>query len=77
MEWDEVQYFLIDLFYEMGQYGFLGVLVFEVYGGAGFNYQVYIIVIEEIVKVCGFIGFLVVVYNLFCINYILMFGDEE
>ena len=27
MEWDEAQTFPVDLFHEMGQYGFLGVLV--------------------------------------------------
>ncbi|MEL6971801.1 MAG: acyl-CoA dehydrogenase family protein [Bacteroidota bacterium] len=76
MEWDESQHFPIDLFHEMGQYGFLGVLVPEEYGGAGLNYEAYITVIEEIAKVCGSIGLSVAAHNSLCTNHILMFGNE-
>ena len=76
MEWDEAQYFPIDLFHQMGQHGFLGVLVPEVYGGAGLNYQAYITVIEEIAKVCGSIGLSVAAHNSLCTNHILSFGTE-
>ncbi|MBN8683219.1 MAG: acyl-CoA dehydrogenase family protein [Chitinophagales bacterium] len=77
MEWDEAQHFPIDLFHQMGQHGFLGVLVPEVYGGAGLNYQAYITVIEEIAKVCGSIGLSVAAHNSLCTNHILSFGTEE
>lgn len=77
MEWDEAQHFPIDLFHEMGQYGFLGVLVPEEYGGSGLGYQEYITVIEEIGKVCGSIGLSVAAHNSLCTNHILMFGNEE
>ncbi len=76
MEWDEAQFFPKDLFHQMGQYGFLGVLVPEAYGGAGLNYQAYITVIEEIAKVCGSIGLSVAAHNSLCTNHILMFGNE-
>jgi len=39
MEWDEAQFFPVDLFKQMGQLGFLGVLVPEQYEGSGFGYQ--------------------------------------
>lgn len=77
MDWDEAQHFPIDLFHEMGQYGFLGVLVPEEYGGSGLGYQEYITVIEEIGKVCGSIGLSVAAHNSLCTNHILMFGNEE
>lgn len=77
MEWDEAQHFPKDMFHEMGQYGFLGVLVPEEYGGAGLNYQAYITIIEEIAKVCGSIGLSVAAHNSLCTNHILMFGNEE
>ena len=77
MEWDEAQHFPKDTFHEMGQYGFLGVLVPEEYGGAGLNYQAYITIIEEIAKVCGSIGLSVAAHNSLCTNHILMFGTEE
>jgi alkylation response protein AidB-like acyl-CoA dehydrogenase len=77
MEWDEAQHFPMDLFHRMGEYGFLGVLVPEEYGGAGLGYQEYITVIEEIAKVCGAIGLSVAAHNSLCTNHILMFGNAE
>lgn len=77
MEWDESQHFPIDLFHQMGELGFLGVLVPEHYGGAGLGYQEYITIIEEIAKVCGSIGLSVAAHNSLCTNHILMFGNEE
>jgi alkylation response protein AidB-like acyl-CoA dehydrogenase len=76
MEWDEAQFFPVDLFHQMGQHGFLGVLVPEAYGGAGLGYQEYITIIEEIAKVCGSIGLSVAAHNSLCTNHILSFGNE-
>ena len=77
MEWDESQTFPVDLFHQMGQYGFLGVLVPEKYMGAGLGYNEYITVIEEIAKVCGSIGLSVAAHNSLCTNHILEFASEE
>lgn len=77
MEWDEAQHFPVDLFHQMGEHGFMGVLVPEAYGGAGLGYQEYITVIEEIAKVCGSIGLSVAAHNSLCTNHILTFGTEE
>ena len=77
MEWDEAQHFPIELFRKMGAYGFMGVLVPEVYGGAGLGYQAYITIIEDIAKVCGSIGLSLAAHNSLCTNHILLFGDEE
>jgi acyl-CoA dehydrogenase len=77
MEWDESQHFPLDMFHKMGEYGFLGVLVPEQYGGAGLGYQDYITIIEEITKVCSSIGLSVAAHNSLCTNHILSFGTEE
>lgn len=77
MEWDEAQHFPKDLFHQMGDHGFLGVLVPEAYGGAGLGYQEYITIIEEIAKVCGSVGLSVAAHNSLCTNHILSFGNEE
>jgi acyl-CoA dehydrogenase len=77
MEWDEAQHFPVELFHKMGEYGFMGVLVPEQYGGTGLGYQEYITVIEEIAKVCGSIGLSVAAHNSLCTNHILEFGTEE
>ncbi|MEL6845087.1 MAG: acyl-CoA dehydrogenase family protein, partial [Bacteroidota bacterium] len=33
MEWDEAQHFPVDVMHQLGEQGFLGVLVPEMYGG--------------------------------------------
>jgi alkylation response protein AidB-like acyl-CoA dehydrogenase len=77
MEWDEIQYFPIDLMHRLGEQGFLGVVVPEEYGGSGLNYQAYVTIIEEISKVCGSIGLSLAAHNSLCTNHIYMFGNEE
>ncbi|MEY3053315.1 MAG: hypothetical protein RLY31_3100 [Bacteroidota bacterium] len=75
--WDEEQHFPKELFGAMGDHGFMGVLVPELYGGAGLDYAAYITVLEEIGKACGGIGLSVAAHNSLCTNHILLFGDES
>jgi len=77
MEWDEAQTFPIPLFKQLGEMGFMGVLVPEEYGGSGLGYHEYITVIEEISKVDPSIGLSVAAHNSLCTNHILTFGNEE
>ncbi|MBD1429167.1 acyl-CoA dehydrogenase family protein [Sphingobacterium litopenaei] len=77
MDWDERQYFPVDLFHRMGEYGFMGVLVPEEYGGAGLGYQEYITILDEISKVCGSIGLSVAAHNSLCTNHILSFANDS
>ena len=77
MEWDESQYFPIELMKNLGAHGFLGVLVPEEYGGSGLGYQEYVSVIQEIAKVCGSIGLSVAAHNSLCTGHILQFGNKE
>jgi alkylation response protein AidB-like acyl-CoA dehydrogenase len=77
MEWDEAQYFPVELFKQLGDMGYMGVLVPEEYGGAGLGYHEYITVIEEISKVDPSIGLSVAAHNSLCTNHILTFGNEE
>lgn len=77
MEWDESQIFPVETFKMMGDYGFMGVLVPEEYGGSGLGYQEYITIITEIGKVCGAVGLGVAAHNSLCTNHILQFGNEE
>ena len=76
MEWDEAQYFPVDLMRRAGAHGFLGVLIPETYGGAGLGYHEYVAIIEEISKVDPSIGLSVAAHNSLCSNHILSFGDE-
>lgn len=77
MEWDESQIFPISLFKQLGEMGYMGVLVPEEYGGSGLGYHEYITVIEEISKVDPSIGLSVAAHNSLCTNHILTFGNEE
>jgi len=57
MDWDESQEFPLHIFKELGKLGMMGVLVPEEYGGTGLSYFEYNVVIQEVAKVCGSIGF--------------------
>lgn len=77
MEWDEAQLFPVPLFKQLGEMGFMGVLVPEELGGSGLGYHEYITIIEEISKVDPSIGLSVAAHNSLCVNHILTFGNEE
>jgi alkylation response protein AidB-like acyl-CoA dehydrogenase len=77
MEWDEKQFFPVELFKKLGNLGMMGVFVPEQYGGAGFGYFEYYTIVSEIAKVCGSIGLSVAAHNSLCTNHILMFGNED
>lgn len=76
-KWDESQEFPVALFKQLGEMGFMGVLVPEEYGGSGLTYHEYITVIEEISKVDPSIGLSVAAHNSLCTGHILQFGNEE
>jgi alkylation response protein AidB-like acyl-CoA dehydrogenase len=77
MEWDETQVFPAPLFKQLGDMGFMGVLVPEELGGSGLGYHEYITIIEEISKVDPSIGLSVAAHNSLCTNHILTFGNDE
>lgn len=76
MEWDESQYFPVELFKKLGNQGLMGVLVPEEYGGSGLGYFEYITIISEIAQVCGSIGLSVAAHNSLCTGHILYHGSE-
>lgn len=77
MEWDEEQFFPKHLFSELGEFGLMGILVPEKYGGAGLSYFEYNVALQEISTVCGSIGLSVAAHNSLCTGHILLFGSEE
>ena len=76
MDWDERQYFPIQVFKKLGELGMLGVLVPTQYGGSGFGYNEYVTVISEIGRFCGSVGLSVAAHNSLCVGHILKFGNE-
>lgn len=77
MEWDEKQIFPVDVLKKAGEFGFMGILVPEQYGGSGFGYHEYIAVLNEISMVDPSIGLSIAAHNSLCTNHILSFGNEE
>jgi alkylation response protein AidB-like acyl-CoA dehydrogenase len=77
MEWDETQYFPIEVFKKMGELGLMGVLVPTEYGGSGFGYTEYVTAISELGKICGSIALSMAAHNSLCTGHILQFGNEE
>ena len=77
MDWDENQFFPLDLFKKLGGLGMLGVLVPSKYGGSGLGYNEYVTIVSEISRVCGSIGLSVAAHNSLCVGHILKFGTEN
>ena len=76
-DWDETQYFPKEVLHKAGEYGFMGIIIPEMYGGAGLSYHEYIKVIEEITKIDPSIGLSIAAHNSLCTNHIYEFGNEE
>lgn len=77
MEWDESQYFPVEVFKKMGELGLMGILVPEKYHGAGLTYFEYVTAIQEVARVCGSVGLSMAAHNSLCTGHILSFGNEE
>ena len=77
MDWDEKQYFPIELFKKLGELGMLGVLVPSKYGGSALSYNDYVTVVSEIAQFCGSIALSVAAHNSLCVGHILKFGSEQ
>lgn len=62
---------------KMGKLGYFGIQVPKALGGAGMDSVSYIIVIEEISRVCAGLGLCVTVHNSVGVYPLLAFGSEE
>jgi alkylation response protein AidB-like acyl-CoA dehydrogenase len=76
MKWDEAGFFPADLLHKAGEFGFMGILVPETYGGSGMGYHEYIKIIEEISKVDPSIGLSIAAHNSLATAHTYLFGNE-
>jgi alkylation response protein AidB-like acyl-CoA dehydrogenase len=76
MEWDEAQIFPMEIFKELGELGFMGIIFPEEYGGAGLGYVEFVIIIEELGIVDPSISLSVAAHNGLCTNHIFRFGND-
>lgn len=75
-EWDEKDYFPMELFPVMGEMGITGIFAPEEYGGAGMGHVERAICIEEISRYSGGLGIALMTHHL-GMSAILDFGSEE
>ncbi|MCH7409615.1 acyl-CoA dehydrogenase family protein [Belliella sp. DSM 111904] len=75
-EWDDQQYFPIEVFKKLGELGLMGVLVPTEFGGAGFGYFEYVTAIAELAKLDPSIGLSMAAHNSLCTGHIMMFGND-
>ena len=76
-QWDNDQFFPINVFKKLGEIGLMGVLVPEKYGGSGFSYTEYVTAIEELAIFDPSIGLSMAAHNSLCTGHILQFGNED
>ncbi|MEP6800572.1 MAG: acyl-CoA dehydrogenase family protein [Acidobacteriota bacterium] len=76
MEWDEAQHFPVEVFRQLGELGFLGVLFPEEYGGSGLTYGDYAAIVEELSAVDASIALSLAAHNSLGSNHIFQFGSE-
>jgi hypothetical protein len=77
LEWDENQTFPLEVIKKLGELGYMGAIFPEEYGGAGFGYIEYAIIIEELSRVDGSVGIIVAAHTSLCSNHIYKAGSEE
>lgn len=77
MEFDESQEFPMKIMQQLGELGFLGILVDEKYGGAGLGYVEYALIVEELAKVDPSISLSVAAHNGLCTNHLYQYSNED
>ena len=77
MDWDESQHFPKEVLQKAGEYGFMGILVPEEFGGSGLGYHEYVAIIDEISRVDPSIGLSIAAHNSLSTNHILKFGSSD
>ena len=77
MDWDENQHFPKEVLQKAGEYGFMGLLIPEKFGGSGLGYHEYVSVVDEISKIDPSIGLSIAAHNSLCANHIYKFGSKN
>ena len=77
IEVDETEEFPREAVAKMQKYGFMGVPVPKEYGGQGCDPLTYVMLVEELSKVCGTTGVVVSAHTSLCMDPIINYGTEE
>jgi len=74
---DETETFPREAVTKMQKYGFMGIPVPKEYGGQGCDPLTYVMLVEELAKVCGTTSVVVSAHTSLCCDPILTYGTEE
>ncbi len=77
VEYDKKEEFPKHVYSEIGELGFMGMLIDEKYGGSGLGDFAVALVVEQISRVCASTGVTLSVHNSLACRMINMFGTEE
>ncbi|MCX8044464.1 MAG: acyl-CoA dehydrogenase [Desulfobacterota bacterium] len=76
-EWDQTMTFPGEALKKLARLGFMGISIPKAYGGCGLDSISYVLIIEELAKVCASTAIIVSVHNSVCAYPIFMLGTEE
>jgi butyryl-CoA dehydrogenase len=74
---DEEEYFPKEIIKKLAEMGFMGMMVPEKYGGAGFDTISYVLAMEEISAACASTGVIMSVNNSLVCDPLMRYGTEE
>ena len=75
--WDEEESFPGETIRQLGELGFLGPIFPEKYGGAGFNYAEYAVLVEELARADASVAITVAAHVSLAANHVFEQGTEE
>ena len=76
-EVDETERFPMETVQKLGKYGMMGVPIPREFGGQGCDTLTYVLLVEELSKVCGTTGVIVSAHTSLCADPIYKFGTDE
>lgn len=76
LKWDKAGEFPRDLYNKIGDFGLLGMLIPETYGGTNLSYNDYANSLVEVSKKCGSLGLSIAAHNSLVSQHIYQFGNE-
>lgn len=74
---DRDHVFPADILAQMGELGFMGMMVPDTYGGSGVDAVSYVLALTEIAYACAATAVVMSVHNSICCESVLHFGSEE
>ena len=76
-EIDETERFPMETVQKLGKYGMMGVPIPREFGGQGCDTLTYVLLVEELAKVCGTTSVIVSAHTSLCADPIYKFGTDE